>query len=52
MNDLEKTKRLVVDIEQELHDEIKIMAIKHNVTMKKWVLKAITKEMLLEKSYE
>jgi hypothetical protein len=45
-------KRLSVDMPLLIHQEIKILAIKHNMTMAQWVLRAIAKEMALEKSYE
>ena len=46
------SKRLSIDMHKDLHREIKIIAAEQNITMAKWVLQAIIKEMALQKSYE
>ncbi len=49
---MKDSKRLVVELPLSIHQEIKVHAAKHNITMARWVLRALAKEMALEKSYE
>ena len=45
-------KRLSLDLEQEVHTIIKTSATLKNITMKKWVLRAIMKQIEKEKTFE
>ncbi len=47
-----KFKRLVMDVEQKLHSEIKIRAAFHNISMKNYILLALAERFEKEKQYE
>lgn len=46
------TKRLVIDLSTEEHVEIKTRAALRNITIKKWVMRAIMEALKKEKQYE
>jgi len=45
-------KRLSLDLEQEIHTLIKTSATLKNITIRKWVLRAIMKQIEKEKTFE
>ena len=45
-------KRLIVDLPEELHNDIKKRAIDKNISMKEWVLRAISAQIKQESQYE
>ena len=45
-------KRLVLDIDEELHKEIKRRALERNITLRRWVLRAIKQQIKYEQQYE
>ena len=45
-------RRLVIDLTDEEHQLIRIYAAKRNITIKKFVLRAITEAVIREKQYE
>lgn len=45
-------KRLSFDLEQEIHTMIKTSAALKNMTIRKWVLRAIMKQIEKEKTFE
>jgi len=44
--------RLNIEIDKEVLKKIKIRSAEKNITLRKWVLRAITKELIEEESYE
>ena len=48
----EARKRLLLDITEDQHREIKMRAVKRNITIKKWVMRAIAEAIAKEKKYE
>jgi len=46
-----KIKRLIADINEDLHIEIKTMASFHNVSMKKYITQAILQKLNTDKKY-
>jgi hypothetical protein len=46
------TKRLLIEIEEELHNEIKVWASFRHETMKQWVTTALVERIKKEKSYQ
>ena len=46
------TKRLTVDIPTELHQELRLMAIKHNCTMTQYVTRTLIRQLIEERKYE
>ena len=44
--------RLSLDLDLETHTIIKTKAAEKNITMRKWVIRAIIKQIEKEKSYE
>jgi predicted HicB family RNase H-like nuclease len=47
-----KLKRLNIEIEDEIHAVIKISSAMRGISIKKWVLRAIMKQIELEKTFE
>lgn len=47
-----KIKQLMIHIPVDLHAEIKSRAALRNITIKKWVLRAIMEQIKKEKQYE
>ena len=45
-------KRLSLDLEQEVHTLIKTSATLKNITMRKWILRAIMKQIEKEKTFD
>lgn len=45
-------KRLVLEIDEELHKEIKRRALERNITLRRWVLRAIKQQIKYEQQYE
>lgn len=45
-------KRLVIDINEEMHTKIKIHAAKRNISIRKWAIRAILKAIKDEEQYE
>lgn len=50
MQKVKKT-RLIAEVSQELHKEIKIMSAWKNISVKEYILQAIAKQMLEDKKY-
>lgn len=51
-NDTKDTKKLIVEIPEEIHTTIKLKAILKNISMKTWVLRVIVREIEKEAMYE
>jgi predicted HicB family RNase H-like nuclease len=49
---METKKRLVAEIPPEIHKEIKIQAAFGNMTMRKWVIRAIIEKIQRDKKYQ
>lgn len=47
-----KIKRLVIEISEELHKEIKTEAAFRNITIRKYVLQAVLERMKQDKQYQ
>jgi predicted HicB family RNase H-like nuclease len=47
-----KTKRIVLDVSPEDHAKVKIQAIKRNISMRTWVLRAINQALKQEEKFE
>lgn len=45
-------KRLLIDIPDQLHEEIKKRAATRNITMRKWVIRAVMRVIEEEKKYD
>ena len=45
-------KRLAVDIPIELHDELKLLAERYNITITTIILRCIIEKLQIEKQYE
>lgn len=41
-------KRLVIDVDEDFHKKIKIRATERNITIRKWVVRAITQALKRE----
>lgn len=52
MQETAKQKRLVVDMSQEEHKRIKACATDRNISIKKWVMRAILKALEAENKYK
>jgi predicted HicB family RNase H-like nuclease len=52
MEDKIKLKRLNIEIQDEIHTLIKASALMKGISIKKWVLRAIVKQVELEKAFE
>lgn len=51
--DIKKTlKRLVVEVDSDFHQELKVLAATRNISMKKVILRALTLWIVKEKSYK
>jgi len=46
------TKRLVVDMDPDLHYLLKSLALKRNITLKQLILRLVSEFILKEKKYE
>lgn len=49
---MKELKRLIVEIEKELHKEIKKRALNRNASIKQWLLMAIAEQLERERMYE
>lgn len=49
---MKKSKRLVADIPEELHKEIKIQAMLRNITVRKYVMRAIIEKLNYDTQHE
>jgi predicted HicB family RNase H-like nuclease len=47
-----KLKRLVIDVEEEIHFLVKASAANKGITIRKWVLRAIMKQIKEEKTFD
>jgi hypothetical protein len=47
-----RKKQLLIEIEEDLHNEIKVWATFRHDTLKKWVTTAIVERIKKEKSYQ
>lgn len=47
-----KKKRLVADIPLELHNEVKKQAMFINITLRKWIVRAIIEKIQRDKKYQ
>lgn len=47
-----KLKRLVIEISEEMHQEIKFQALKRNISMRTWVTRVLYDAIKREKQYE
>lgn len=45
-------KRLVVDVTEDLHQEVKLRALRLNIPVKAWLLQSIFEKIAQEKRYE
>ena len=45
-------KRLTIDINEEMHKQIKMLAIKRNITLRTWLVRLIVNGIQEEKKYE
>lgn len=45
-------KRLFVEVDEELHKIVKIRAIERNITLSKWILRAIKQALKQEQQYD
>lgn len=48
---LRKTKRLLLEVTPELHGEVKIRAARRNISIKKWIERAIMDAIKNEEQY-
>ena len=49
---MEKIKRLLLNVSDELHKEVKSRAVYKNISMKKWILQAILEKIKKENQYQ
>ena len=47
-----RLKRLNIEIDEELHKEIKLRALERNITLRKYILRAIKQQIKYEQQYE
>ena len=47
-----KKKRLVIEVNEEFHAKVKAQALKRNITIRKWVVRAILQALKVEEKYE
>lgn len=48
----EFSKRIVIEVSNEIHIKIKMHATKRNITIRKWALRALLKAIKEEEKYE
>lgn len=41
-------KRLLINIDDQMHEKIKLVAVKRNITIRKWVTRVLLKALLEE----
>lgn len=51
-NNVTTPKRLVVDVPDNFHKEVKERATRRNISIKTWIVRALQEKMQEEKSYE
>lgn len=49
---MENNKQLIIEINENLHKQLKARALNNNMTLKMWVLSAILEKIKNEKQYE
>jgi predicted HicB family RNase H-like nuclease len=49
---METKPRLVLDVDQELHKDIKLRATERGLSIKKWILQAIAARIEWERKYQ
>jgi len=47
-----KKKRLIVEVDEEFHAKIKTKAQSRNITIRKWIVRAILQALKQEEKYE
>lgn len=47
---LKTPKKLTIDIPEDYHKRIKILAVERNITLRKWVLQTLMERVLREES--
>jgi len=47
-----KQKRLVIDVDEELHTKIKSEVVQKNISIRKWVLRLVVAELKRLESYK
>lgn len=52
MTDRKSPKRLVVDLPEGIHTEIKKLALERGITMRRWVLRALIDKIKKESQYK
>lgn len=52
METKEKSKRLVIEVPNDLHIEIKMRAVQRGITLKKYIIRSVMETIKKEKSYE
>lgn len=52
MDENKKRKQIIFDINEDIHRQIKIFAAMRNITMNRWIQKAITERIKKETQYD
>lgn len=52
MDDVKKRKQIIFDLNEDVHREIKVFAAMRNITMNRWMQKAINERLIKEKQYD
>ena len=52
MDENKKRKQIIFDINEDIHRQIKIFAATRNITMNRWIQKAITERIKKETQYD
>jgi hypothetical protein len=47
-----KKKRLVIEVTEEFHERVKKISLKRNITIRKWVVRAILQALQQEEKHE
>lgn len=45
-------KRLIIDIDEKFHQQIKYQALKRNITLRRWIYRVISEALKKEEQYE
>lgn len=52
MEDKKKLKRLAVNLPSDIHAKIKLASVKRNITITKWVMRAIFQKLVHDKKFD
>jgi len=47
-----RKKRLIVEVDEEFHAKVKAKALERNITIRKWIVRAILQALKQEEKYE